>query len=59
MVNEELTIENDEIHNNSGEHEDGQAIPEYDLIWYDTIYSDEKEWILMMKIVTPQIREYD
>ena len=43
LPNEELTVENDDIHNISVDHEDGQAILEYDPTWYDTIDSYENE----------------
>ena len=40
LSNEELTVENDEIQNNSGEHEDKQAILEYDTTDLDENESD-------------------
>ena len=40
LPNEELTVENDDIQNSFGKHENGQAIPEYDPTWFDT---DENE----------------
>ena len=43
FLNEKLTVENDDIRNVFVEHEDGQAIPEYDSTWYDTIDSNKNE----------------
>ena len=43
LPNKELIVENDDIHNVYGEHEDGQAILGYDYSWYVTIDSDKNE----------------
>ena len=43
VPDEKLIVENDEIQNNSGEREYGQAIPTSDPTWYDTTDSNKNE----------------
>ena len=43
LPNKDLTVKNDKIQNNSGEHEDEQVILKYDPSWYDTTDSYENE----------------
>ena len=43
MPNKKVTIENDDIQKVSAEHEDEQAILEYDPTWYDPTDSNKNE----------------
>ena len=50
MLSEQLTVENDEIFNNCGEHEDRKLIPKFDLA-NDTTDSKDMIHILVMRIL--------